>query len=128
VKRFAAPNDGTLSAIEPVWPIERVLPEITTPVDGDFPIRRIDDLAATLVTPLPIALELKNGQTLATVGDAVIYFTHLSGTQRAQHYWQTAIQMFNTAVSEPAYLRTATVSLQTALLMDRLLTDTPTSG
>ena len=85
-------------------------------------------MAATLVTPLPIALELKNGQTLATVGDAVIYFTHLSGTQRAKHHWQAAIQMFNTAVSEPAYLRTATISLQTALLMDQLLADRSTSS
>lgn len=85
-------------------------------------------MPATLVTPLPFALDLKNGQTLATVGDAVIYFTQLSEKQRAQHYWQAAIQMFNTAVSEPAYLRTATIFLKTALLMDRLLTDTPTSS
>lgn len=61
-------------------------------------------------------------------GEAIVYFTYLSEKQRAQHYWQTAIQMFNTAVSEPAYLRTATVSLQTALLMDQLLADRPTSS
>lgn len=85
-------------------------------------------MPATLVTPLPFALQLKNGQTLATVGDAVVYFTQLSGTQRAQHYRQTAIQMFNTAVSEPAYLRAATVSLQMALLMDQLLADRSTSS
>jgi hypothetical protein len=79
--------------------------------------------AATLVTPLPFPLALKNGEMLTTVGDAVIYFTHLSGTQRGKHYWQRVIQMFNAAVSEAAYLRTATITLETALLMEGLLAE-----
>jgi hypothetical protein len=80
---------------------------------------------ATLVTPLPFSLELKDGARLTVVGDAVVYFTHLSETQRSKHYWQTAIQMFNIAVKEPAYLRTATVCLQTALTVDGLLAPPP---
>ena len=79
--------------------------------------------AATLVTPLPFPLELRNGEMLTTVGDAVIYFTHLSGKQRSKPHWQRVIQMFNTAVERPAYLRAATVTLETALLMEGLLAE-----
>jgi len=80
-------------------------------------------LQLTLVTPLPFPLELKNGVRLTLVGDAIAYFTRLSGEQQQTHYWQRAIWMFNTAANEPTYLRTATISLQTALLMDQLLVD-----
>jgi hypothetical protein len=47
----------------------------------------------------------------------------LSGVQQQAHCWQRAIWMFNTPANEPTYLRTATISLQTALLMDQLLAD-----
>jgi hypothetical protein len=79
--------------------------------------------AVTLVTPLPTPLMLKNGETLTTVGDVVVYFTHLSGSQHAKHTWRRAIQMFNIAVNETAYLRAATTTLQTALRIDGLLAD-----
>ena len=77
----------------------------------------------TLVTPLPFPLELKDGVRLTLVGDAVGYFTRLSEEQQQTHYWQRAIWMFNTAAKQPTYLGTATISLQTALLMDQLLAD-----
>jgi hypothetical protein len=77
----------------------------------------------TLVTPLPFPLELKDGVRIALVGDAVAFFTRLSAKQLEAHYWQLAIRMFNTAAKEPTYLTTATISLQTALMMDQLLAD-----
>jgi hypothetical protein len=49
----------------------------------------------------------------------------LSRQQLEAHYWQLAIRMFNTAAKEPTYLTTATISLQTALMMDQLLADPP---
>ena len=83
--------------------------------------------AITLVTPLPFPLELKDGRRLTVVGDAVAYFMHLSQTQQEAHYWRRAIRMFDTAVQEPTYLRTATICLQTAFLMDKLLAEAPAS-
>ena len=77
----------------------------------------------TLITPLPFPLELKGGTRLTLVGDVVVYLTRLSDTQQEAHYWKLAIRMFNIAVSEPTYLRTATMCFQTALLMDQLLAD-----
>lgn len=79
----------------------------------------------TLVTPLPFALELRDGERLAVVGDAVAFFKHLSPAQQEAHYWRRAIRMFDTAVQEPTYLRTATICLQTALLMEQLLAEPP---
>ena len=84
--------------------------------------------ALTLVTPLSFPLELKDGMRLSVVGDVVVYFTRLSRKQQEAHYWQRSIRMFNTAAKEPTYLRTATISLQTALLMDQLLSDPPTAA
>ena len=80
----------------------------------------------TLVTPLPFPLQLNDGVRLTTLGDAVIYFTRLSEKQQQTHYWQRAIRMFDTAAAEPTCLRTATICLQTALLMDGLLSDPQT--
>jgi hypothetical protein len=84
--------------------------------------------APTLVTPLPFPLLLKDGTRLAVVGDAVIYFTRLSEDRRQIHYWQRAIMTFNAAAKESAYLRTATICLETALQMDNLLADPPSSA
>jgi hypothetical protein len=81
--------------------------------------------AITLVTPLPFALELKDGERLTVVGDAIACFMHLSQTQQEAHYWRRAIRMFDTAAQEPTYLRTATICLQTALLMEFLLAEPP---
>ena len=77
----------------------------------------------TLITSLPFPLELKGGMRLTVVGDVVVYLTRLSETRQEAHYWKRVIRMFNIAVSEPTYLRTATICLQTALLMDQLLAD-----
>ena len=84
--------------------------------------------APTLVTPLSFPLLLKDGTRLAVVGDAVIYFNRLSEQRRRIHYWQRAILTFNAAAKESAYLRTATICLETALLMDQLLADPPSAA
>jgi hypothetical protein len=83
--------------------------------------------APTLVTPLSFPLLLKDGTRLAVVGDAIIYFNRLSEERRRIHYWQRAILTFNAAAKELAYLRTATICLETALLMDQLLADPPSA-
>jgi hypothetical protein len=72
-------------------------------------------------SPLSFALELRGGQTIASVGDAAAYFSALTGEQREAGHWKIAIQMLNTAIREPSYLRAASMSLQTALLLDDAL-------
>ena len=66
-------------------------------------------------------LMLKGGQTIRTVGDAADYVSSLSAEQRARNYWNVAIKMLKHAIDESQYLTAATMSLQTALLMDGLL-------
>ena len=41
--------------------------------------------------------------------------------QRETSHWSIAIRMMDHALKEPTYLKTATLSLQTALAMDGLL-------
>jgi hypothetical protein len=74
-------------------------------------------------------LTLKGGrQTIRTVGDAADYFSSLSAEQRDRNYWSVAIKMFKHAIEEHPYLTAATISLQTALLMDGLLESPLTVG
>jgi hypothetical protein len=70
---------------------------------------------------LPFALELRDGQTIASVGDAAAYCSALTQERREAGHWKIAIQMLNNALREPVYLRAATMSLQTALLLDDAL-------
>jgi hypothetical protein len=73
-------------------------------------------------------LTLKGGQTIRTVGDAADYVSSLSAEQRERNYWSVAIKMFKHAIEESNYLTAATMSLQTALLMDGLLESPLTVG
>nr|WP_249159508.1 hypothetical protein [Bradyrhizobium tropiciagri] len=66
---------------------------------------------------------MKDGRTLATVGDAADYLSRLNVDQRERSYWKTAIMMFNNAMREPRYLRIATINLRSALVYDRLVDD-----
>ena len=75
----------------------------------------------TIISSLAFPLTLKNGQVIETVGDAASYFATLSDDKRGQNHWQVAVRMLNNALDQPTYLKTATMSLQTALLMDGLL-------
>jgi hypothetical protein len=75
---------------------------------------RIDDL-------LPFEIELVNGSTVGTVGDAMNYLLKLGQEQHPKSHWHIAIRMFSNAQREPAYLKAATISLQTAFALERLL-------
>ena len=74
-------------------------------------------------SPLAFPITLKDGRTLATVGDAADYLSALNVDQRDRSYWKTAILMFNNAMREPSYLRIATMNLRSALVYDRLVDD-----
>ena len=75
------------------------------------------DRASALTFPIA----LSEGQTIATVGDVARLFETLTETQRDSSHWSIAIRMMDHALKEPTYLKTATLSLQTALAMDGLL-------
>lgn len=77
--------------------------------------------ALTIVSPLAFSLTLKNGQVIETVGDAAAFFGALSAEQLTQHHWKVAVRMLDNALNQPTYLRTATMSLQTALLIEGIL-------
>jgi hypothetical protein len=72
-------------------------------------------------SPLAFALMLKDKQPIATVGEAASFFANLSEEQRETSHWRRAILMLNNAMKEPRYLATATVNLQTALSIERML-------
>jgi hypothetical protein len=79
-------------------------------------------------SPLSFRLELIDGVAIETAGEAAAFFGNLSDGQKEKHYWKIAIRMLNIAVQEPAYLKTATMSLQTALLMEGILLGPPAAG
>jgi len=58
--------------------------------------------------------------TITTVGDAAAYLATLDEERRQRNHWRVAIRMLDIALREPSYLRAATMSFQTALLMDGL--------
>ena len=64
---------------------------------------------------------MADGTVIATVGEAAIFFAGLSLEQRDKSHWTIAIRMLNNATKEPAYLKTATMSLQTALVLEGML-------
>ena len=79
--------------------------------------------ALTIISPLAFPLTLKSGQVIETVGDAANYLRRLPEEDRGRHHWKVAVRMLDHALTEPLYLKTATISLQTALAMDRKLTE-----
>ena len=70
---------------------------------------------------LSFPLTLTDGTMLATVGEAASFFAGLPPEQRDKSHWTIAIRMLNNALKEPTYLRTATMSLQTALVLEGTL-------
>ncbi|MBR1154608.1 hypothetical protein [Bradyrhizobium sp. JYMT SZCCT0428] len=79
----------------------------------------IDD-HVTRETPLGFEIELVDGSTIGTVGDVEHYLRNLSADQHLKSHWGIAVRMFRNAMIEPAYLRAATMSFQTALALDGL--------
>jgi hypothetical protein len=74
--------------------------------------------AVNATHPLPLTLELADGRTIATIADASALFSTLTPAQKETSHWRIAVRMLSHAVREPAYLRAATLSLQTALVLD----------
>jgi hypothetical protein len=84
----------------------------------EFPL-----LELTNNTRLSFALTLTDGKIIETVGEAADYFAALTLDQRDQSHWRIAIRMLNNALKQPNYLKTATMSLQAALVLDGILAD-----
>lgn len=72
---------------------------------------------------LPFELALIDGRAITTVGQAADYLSVLSEERRQKNHWRLAIRMLDAAFREPAYLKAASMSLQTALVMDGLLSN-----
>ena len=70
---------------------------------------------------LSFPLTLTDGTVMTTVGEVANFFAGLTLEQRDKSHWMIAIRMLNNALKEPTYLRTATMSLQTALVLDDML-------
>jgi hypothetical protein len=84
----------------------------------EIPLREL-----TNHTRLPFALTLTDGRIIETVGEAADYFGTLTLDQRDQSHWRIAIRMLNNALKEPTYLKAATMSLQTAFVLEGILAD-----
>ena len=70
---------------------------------------------------LAFPIALADGRTISEIGDVANLFDSLTEPQRNSSHWSIAIRMLDHALREQAYLKTATLSLQTALAMDGLL-------
>jgi hypothetical protein len=84
-------------------------------------VGKLTEIALTVLTtisPLSFPLPLVNGTRVAMIGDAANYVGNLSDEQRERYHWIVAIRMLDHALREPRYLKTATISFQTALAMD----------
>jgi hypothetical protein len=75
----------------------------------------------TRESTLSLSLRLGDGRMITAIGEAADFLTSLPDEKRQQSHWRIAIRMLDHAVREPAYLKAATMSLQTALAMDGLL-------
>jgi hypothetical protein len=82
----------------------------------------------TIVSPLAFPLTLESGQIIEPVGDAASYFGTLSEEKCGHSHGQIAVRMLNHVLDQPTYLKTATMSLQTALLMEGLLASPLAAG
>jgi hypothetical protein len=67
---------------------------------------------------LTFPIALADGRMIASIGEAADLLHALSETERTSNHWLIAIRMLDNAIREPSYLKTATLSLQTALAMD----------
>ena len=68
-----------------------------------------------------VCLTLVDGRTIEDVGAAADYLSGLTEEQCDQNHWKVAVRMLNIALKEPTYLSAATMSLQTALILDGIL-------
>jgi len=75
----------------------------------------------TIVSPLSFPLALSDGRTIETIGDAANHLAHVPERELGQYHWTVAVRMLDHALTEPAYLKTATICFQTALAMQGVL-------
>jgi hypothetical protein len=75
----------------------------------------------TIVSPLSFPLALLDGRTIETIGDAVNHLAHVPERELGQYHWTVAVRMLDHALTEPTYLKTATICFQTALAMQGVL-------
>jgi hypothetical protein len=74
---------------------------------------------------LTFAVRLTDGTDLQTLQDMAAHLAALSEEQRRMHHWKVAVQALKVALNESVYLGAATISLQTACLLDGLLEQPP---
>jgi hypothetical protein len=67
---------------------------------------------------LTFPIALSDGRMVASIGEAADLLHALSEAERSSNHWRIAIRMLDNAIREQSYLKTATLSLQTALAMD----------
>lgn len=82
----------------------------------------------TSTSPLAFTLTLTDGREIVTLRDASLFFATLTPEQREESHWSIAIRMLGNALKQPTYLRAATISLQTALVVEALLASPLTVG
>ena len=70
------------------------------------------------LSQLSFPLDVAGGEPISTLGDALDLCSGLSQESRAKSHWKVAIKMLDLALQEPGYMNSATMSLQTALLLD----------
>jgi hypothetical protein len=83
--------------------------------EGDFIVRIDHRLAAC------VSAHAQERLVIETVGDAASYFGTLTKEKHGHSHGQIAVRMLNHVLDQPTYLKTATMSLQAALLMEGLL-------
>jgi hypothetical protein len=77
---------------------------------------------------LAFAMLLIDGREIATLRDASLFFATLSPEERDEAHWRIAIRMLANAVKQPTYMKTASISLQTAFVIEGLLVSPLTVG
>jgi hypothetical protein len=85
---------------------------------------KVSQLLPNTNTPLAFPLKLKPfyvPQTISTLGEATRFLAELPEEQRQRGFWKIAIGALAAAVREPRYIKTATISLQAALALERML-------
>jgi hypothetical protein len=69
-------------------------------------------------TPLSFPLILVDETVIATLGDAKRHLADLPKVKREWAHWKLAQKLLDDALRDPDYLQAATMSFQTALLLD----------
>lgn len=72
-------------------------------------------------THLSFTLTLADGRMIATLADAASFSDGLTKQERGTAHWRIAARMLDVAKKEPAYSKAATISLQSALLLQGLI-------